>query len=101
MTTTQDAAAKDGAARPRTTGSGGSGPPWMSAGMPAERSTDFGPSARRLLLRLAPERYRVGLVLLLALGSVGLSVLGPKIIGRATDVIFAGVLGSTLPGDVS
>ena len=34
----------------------GGGPPWMTAGMPAEKSMNFGPSARRLMRRLRPER---------------------------------------------
>jgi ATP-binding cassette subfamily B protein len=36
-------------------------------------------------------------VVLLAVASVGLSVAGPKILGRATDLIFAGILGRQLP----
>jgi len=77
---------------------GGSGrTPWMNLAMPVEKSMDFGPSARRLMGRLRPERARVVLIVLLALISVGLSVLGPKILGRATDIIFSGVIGQHLP----
>jgi ATP-binding cassette subfamily B protein len=68
-------------------------------GMPAEKSLAFGPSARRLLRRLAPER--LGLVAVVALGvlSVALSSVGPLVLGHATDVIFAGVIGRGLdPG---
>jgi ATP-binding cassette subfamily B protein len=68
----------------------------MTAGMPAEKSLNFGPSARRLLGRLRPQRNKVLLVLLLAVCSVTLSVIGPKILGRATDVIFTGFLGTVL-----
>ena len=32
------------------------GPPWMAAGMPAEKSMNFGPSAKRLIGRLRPQR---------------------------------------------
>src|SRR6478736_273528 len=77
------------------------GPPWMSAGMPAEKSINFGPSAKRLLRRLYPERFLAGLVLILAVGSVTLMVLGPWILGRATNVIFAGFLGNKLPADIN
>jgi ATP-binding cassette subfamily B multidrug efflux pump len=77
------------------------GPPWMGAAMPAEKAMTFGPSARRLLNRLRPERARVMVVLLLALASVALSVTGPKILGQATDVIFKGYLGTRLPSDIS
>jgi ATP-binding cassette subfamily B protein len=77
------------------------GPPWMTIGMPAERSMNFGPSAKRLLRRLAPERPLVALVLLLAVGSVTLSVIGPRILGHATDIIFGGFIGERLPGGLS
>ncbi|MER7457126.1 ABC transporter ATP-binding protein [Micromonospora sp. NPDC126480] len=71
----------------------------MGAGMPAERSMSFGPSARRLLGRLRPHRVQLVGVLGLAVLGVGLAVVGPKVLGHATDVIFAGVLGRQLaPG---
>ncbi len=39
---------------------GGSGrTPWMNLAMPVEKSMNFGPSAKRLLARLRPERARV------------------------------------------
>ena len=40
-------------------------------------------------------------VLALAMISVTLSVLGPKILGHATNIIFAGVIGKRLPANVS
>ncbi len=73
------------------------GPPWMGMGMPAEKSMDFGPSAKRLVRRLAPQRTEVLVVVVLAVVSVTLSVLGPKVLGRATDLIFGGVIGRQLP----
>ncbi|MEV0154795.1 ABC transporter ATP-binding protein [Micromonospora sp. NPDC050686] len=76
---------------------GGGGPPWMGAAMPAEKSMNFGPSARRLLGRLRPHRVRLSGVLLLAVSSVAAAVIGPKILGHATDLIFAGVIGRQLP----
>jgi ATP-binding cassette subfamily B multidrug efflux pump len=75
----------------------GGGPPWMSAGMPTEKSANFGPSARRLLGRLRPQRLHLVAVIGLAVVSVVFSVLGPKILGRATDLIFSGVVGKQLP----
>ncbi|MFY1598126.1 ABC transporter ATP-binding protein [Micromonospora sp. WMMD737] len=65
--------------------------------MPAERSMNFGPSARRLLGRLRPQRLQLVAVIALAVLSVGLSVLGPKVLGWATDLIFTGVIGRQLP----
>ncbi|WP_194821704.1 ABC transporter ATP-binding protein [Micromonospora sp. S-DT3-3-22] len=73
------------------------GPPWMNAGMPAEKSMNFGPSARRLLGRLRPHRVTLSGIIALAVTSVGFSVIGPKILGHATDIIFAGVIGRQLP----
>jgi ATP-binding cassette, subfamily B, multidrug efflux pump len=82
----------------RPTAARGFGPP---GGIPGDKSMNFGPSAKRLLRRLRPHRIQVFGVFLLAVASVGLSVLGPKILGRATDIIFAGAIGKTLPGGVS
>ena len=63
-----------------------------SMGMPAEKSKDFGGSSRRLLGRLRPERFGAIMGVVLALGSVTLSVLGPRILGHATDIIFKGLI---------
>jgi ATP-binding cassette subfamily B protein len=70
-------------------------------GMPAEKPMDFGPSARRLLRRLAPERLGVAAVIVLGVISVTLSVIGPMVLGYATDVIFAGLIGAQLPPGTS
>jgi ATP-binding cassette subfamily B multidrug efflux pump len=77
----------------------GRGP--FGGGMVGQRSMSFGPSAARLVRRLAPQRARVLAVLVLALVSVGLSVLGPKVLGRATDLVFSGLLGRDLPAGLT
>ncbi|MBO0843855.1 MAG: ABC transporter ATP-binding protein [Nocardioides sp.] len=64
--------------------------------MVGQKANDFGPSAKRLVRRMAPERTKAILVVLLAICSVGLMSLGPRILGRATDLIFAGILGQQL-----
>ena len=66
-------------------------------GQPGEKSMDFGPSARRLIGRLRPEIGYVYAVITLAVISVVLTVIGPLLLGRATDIIFAGVIGADLP----
>lgn len=71
--------------------------PMMGAGVPAEKSQSFGPSAKRLLALLRPERAQLYAVLVLAVTSVALGAVGPKILGRATDLIFAGFVGRQLP----
>ena len=53
--------------------------------------------SKRLLGHLAPERMILSLVVLLAITGIVMNVLGPKILGMATDVIFTGVLGKNLP----
>jgi len=70
----------------------------MGAAMPAEKSMNFGPSARRLLATMRPDRIKVWCVIVLAIASVTLSVMGPRFLGWATDAIFAGVLGHSLTG---
>ena len=76
---------------------GGGGPPWATVGVPTEKASTVGPSARRLAARLAPERLGVLVVVVLGVVSVALSVAGPVVLGRATDLIFAGVLGRGFP----
>jgi len=77
----------------------GRGP--FGGGMVGQKAGDFGPSAKRLVGRLRPERVRAAAVVLLAVVSVGLSAVGPWILGRATDLIFAGVVGRDLPSGVT
>ncbi|MCX2715034.1 ABC transporter ATP-binding protein [Mycolicibacterium sp. J2] len=68
---------------------------------PAARSRDFRGSAIRLVKRLTPQR---GLALaVIALGVVGIAigVIGPRILGHATDLLFNGVVGRGLPAGIS
>lgn len=67
-------------------------------GGPTEKAAQFWPSARRLLRLLAPFKLRLLLVFLLTATSIVLSVLGPKILGRATNIIFDGFIGTQLGG---
>jgi ATP-binding cassette subfamily B protein len=70
-------------------------------GMPAEKSMTFGPSAKRLLARLRPDR--VGLVWVVILAALGtlFSVLGPKLLGDGTNIIFEGFISKSLPEGVT
>jgi ATP-binding cassette subfamily B multidrug efflux pump len=88
-------------APPVRRGPGGGGGPFGGMGMPAEKSMNFGPSARRLLGRLKPERGGLAGVILLGVTSVVLAVLGPKILGQATNIIFEGAISSTIPKGVT
>jgi ATP-binding cassette, subfamily B, multidrug efflux pump len=71
--------------------------PMGGAAMPVEKPKSFAASGRRLVRRLRPERVRVLAVVALAITSVALAVAGPKILGRATDLIFTGVISRHLP----
>ncbi len=62
-----------------------------TAGMPVERSENFGASTRRLIGRLRPERVGVISVIFMAVVAITLSVLGPKVLGRATNLVFDGL----------
>jgi len=73
----------------------------MSMGQPAESSIDFWPSARRLLRQLRPHRLKVIVVVTLGLVSVALAALGPRVLGMATDVIFAGFVGGRMPAGMT
>nr|WP_232525037.1 ABC transporter ATP-binding protein [Nocardioides mangrovicus] len=73
----------------------------MGGGMVAQKAMNFGPSARRLVARLRPERTRAIGVVGLGLVSVVLMSLGPRILGHATDLVFAGLFGKRLPAGLT
>ncbi|MEJ8657171.1 ABC transporter ATP-binding protein [Streptomyces sp. MS1.AVA.4] len=65
----------------------------MMMGQSGERSMDFKGSGKRLLRQCAPDRRALWVMLVACVLSVGLSVVGPLILGKATDLVFAGVVG--------
>ncbi|GHG91902.1 ABC transporter ATP-binding protein [Streptomyces lanatus] len=65
----------------------------MAGGGPDQRSLDFKVSGKRLIGQFKPERITIYVLLFCVLVSVGLSVAGPKILGEATDLVFAGIVG--------
>ncbi|WP_316255766.1 ABC transporter ATP-binding protein [Arthrobacter sp. A2-55] len=72
----------------------------MFGGTPAKKAQHFWPSVKRLVGLLRPERAQFSLVVALVAFSVVLTVIAPKILGAAMDVIFNGVLGAGLPAGV-
>lgn len=69
-------------------------------GPPSKKAENFWPSAKRLVGLLRPERSKFILVVVLVIFSVVLTVIAPKILGQAMDVIFNGVIGNSLPAGV-
>lgn len=61
------------------------------------KAQDFRGSIRRFSSRLRPESWVVGLVLMLGAASVFLSVLGPKLLGDATNIVFEGFISGQMP----
>lgn len=75
--------------------------PGSAAAQPVEKAQNFGVTARRLLGLLRGERTVVISAIALGVVSVVLSALGPLVIGRITDLIFAGFVGARLPEGAS
>lgn len=67
--------------------------PGGGAGMPVERSDDLAGTLRRLAQLLGTETRRLAVVAALTTVSVVFVVLGPWLLGRATDLIVNGVTG--------
>ncbi len=94
------AAAGTSDGRLKETERGRTGHPF-GGGMVGGKAEDFGASARRLLARLKPQRTAVIGVVVLALLSVVLAAVGPRVLGRATDLIFGGIIGSQMPAGIT
>jgi ABC-type multidrug transport system fused ATPase/permease subunit len=68
---------------------------------PVQRSRDFKGTALRLVKRLTPQRGLTAMVLLLGTGGIAIGVIGPRILGHATDLLFNGVIGRQLPAGLT
>ena len=62
-------------------------------GGPTKKAKHFWPSATRMISLLFVEKWRLVLIVLLVIGSVVFTVIAPKILGAAVDVIWDGVRG--------
>ncbi|MFC7218667.1 ABC transporter ATP-binding protein [Streptomyces polyrhachis] len=69
------------------------GPARFMGAQPAEHALDFRASSLRLLKLLRPERGVLAVVVALATASIALTVVGPKLLGDATDLVVTGMLG--------
>lgn len=86
---------------PRPRGGPGHGGPFAGMNVPAEKAMNFSGSAKRLLGTLRPERFWLVLVLVMAVAGVVLQVIGPRLLGEGTNLIFAGVVSKQLPPGVT
>jgi len=69
-------------------------------GAPVVKAKDFKDSGKRLLGLLKPHRFTIALVIVLAIFSVTFTVIGPRILGAATNVLFQGVVSAQMsPGE--
>src|SRR5665648_385639 len=78
-------------------GPGPGGPGGHALVMPTAKPKDFKGALRRLGGRLRAERLRIAVVLVLAVISVTFMIMGPKILGNATNILFDGVVSKQIP----
>ena len=97
-----DAKATPAPAAPvRPPGGAPRGPMAGMMGGPAVKATNFKGSSARLLGRLRSDGLLATIVVVLGVISVAFQVIGPKVLGDATNIIFAGVVGKQLPPGAS
>ena len=63
----------------------------VSFGMPLERSEDTKTVVRRLFQRMHGERWRLGMVVVLAAAGAAMAIAGPYLLGKATDAVVSGL----------
>jgi ATP-binding cassette subfamily B protein len=78
-------------------GGGFRGPGGGHGGLPVVKSKDFKSSGLRLLGLLRPHAIIIAIIVVLSIFSVGFNVLGPRILGVATNVLFQGVIQKQMP----
>ncbi len=83
--------------RPRGPGGPGAGPGGHALVMPTAKAKDFRGTMRRLAGELRPERMLLVLVAVFAAIGVFFAVIGPKILGHATNILFEGVVSKQFP----
>ena len=69
----------------------------LASGPPPGKAESFWPSFKRMVGLLGAHRVSLVVVALAAVGTVVLAVAAPRVLGRATNVIFEGVVSTMLP----
>ncbi|MBU3127193.1 ABC transporter ATP-binding protein [Clostridium tagluense] len=64
-------------------------------GKPVQKAKDFKGTLMRLLAYLRPEKFKFILVFIFAILSTVFSIVGPKILGKATTKLFEGIMAKT------
>ncbi|MDZ4166652.1 MAG: ABC transporter ATP-binding protein [Coriobacteriia bacterium] len=65
------------------------------------KSKDFSGALKRLGGYLRPHALLIGIVIALTVSSVALNVIGPRILGQATNLLFEGVISEQFPEGVT
>lgn len=61
-------------------------------GMTGEKAKDFRGSMKKLLSYMKQYRFRIFIMLICAVGGTIFTIIGPRILGRATTELFAGIM---------
>ena len=80
---------------------GGPGRGPMGGGMVGGKANTFWPSVKRLARRMSPYKVKTIGVIALTVLSVIATAVGPRVLGRATDLIFNGLIGGGLPAGLT
>ena len=72
-----------------------------TGGVAPGKADHFGPSFRRLIGLLKPNAFAFVLVSILGAAGVVLSVISPKVLGQATNILFEGVMTKDIPAGSS
>jgi ATP-binding cassette, subfamily B, multidrug efflux pump len=86
---------------PGQRGPGPGGPGGHALVMPVAKPRDFKGTMKRLSGMLRPDLAKIVVVLILAVVSVTFAILGPRILGHATNVLFEGVVSKQIPAGVT
>lgn len=76
------------------------GPPGMASGGRPEKAKNFKKTVKLFSSYLKPYWIRLIFILLLALASTAFTIVGPKILGKMTDVIVRGLTSSSIGIDL-
>src|ERR1035441_9506967 len=77
------------------------GPGRMAAAGPPKSAKDLWRALRQLVARLRPDRWRIAAAALIGSTGVGMLVAAPRIIGNATNLLFDGLIGKSLPAGMT